>query len=395
LIGLSLTFITLAIPVQFSGNNITIFWALEAVLLMWLSQKSQINHYRFASVFVQALMLGSLLLDWMVYANTNSELAILLNPIFIAGILVIASLVAVNFLLRKETVSLELYGIQFNPAFYRKISGILAIVVGYFVGFFEVSYQADMYFKFSGVMAVIVQYHLVFTAVLCFILFRNRNTSNDKTLNIIAVLNIIGFTVFCSSIPFSEFKENIFDGTSVHIAYYLHMLSLLFVIALWILVYKTNSHNKAFKVFNDRKAIWSAAVVLVILASVEIVLQGLHLMDISADATSIGNTYEIISTAKYKIVKTGLPVLWGVLAFILLLWGIKQQLKQLRIIALSLLGLTIVKLFLYDISNVSETGKIIAFILLGVLILIISFIYQKIKVLVIDEKKTGTDDKIS
>ena len=63
-----------------------------------------------------------------------------------------------------------------------------------------------------------------------------------------------------------------------------------------------------------------------------------------------------------------------------------------RIIALSLLGLTIIKLFIYDISNVSETGKIIAFILLGVLILIISFVYQKLKVLVSDDVKPENNE---
>lgn len=47
-----------------------------------------------------------------------------------------------------------------------------------------------------------------------------------------------------------------------------------------------------------------------------------------------------------------------------------------------LLGLTVIKLFTYDIRNASETGKIVAFILLGVLILVISFVYQKIKRLV-------------
>jgi uncharacterized membrane protein len=57
-----------------------------------------------------------------------------------------------------------------------------------------------------------------------------------------------------------------------------------------------------------------------------------------------------------------------------------------------LLGITILKLFIYDIQNVSETGKIIAFILLGILILIISFVYQKIKVLVLnDTTKTDHD----
>ena len=53
--------------------------------------------------------------------------------------------------------------------------------------------------------------------------------------------------------------------------------------------------------------------------------------------------------------------------------GIKQPKKR------------VLKLFLYDIRNVSETGKIIAFILLGVLILIISFVYQKLKRLVTED----------
>ena len=79
----------------------------------------------------------------------------------------------------------------------------------------------------------------------------------------------------------------------------------------------------------------------------------------------------------------------GLLACGLLLTGIKKQLKNIRITALVLLGLTIVKLFVYDIRNASETGKIIAFILLGVLILVISFVYQKLKLLVIQDKLTN------
>ncbi|MCW2121232.1 DUF2339 domain-containing protein [Flavobacterium sp. 7A] len=58
-----------------------------------------------------------------------------------------------------------------------------------------------------------------------------------------------------------------------------------------------------------------------------------------------------------------------------------------RIVAIVVLGITILKLFLLDISNTSETGKIIALILLGILILTISFVYQKIKILVQDDNK--------
>ena len=60
------------------------------------------------------------------------------------------------------------------------------------------------------------------------------------------------------------------------------------------------------------------------------------------------------------------------------------------------MGITILKLFIYDIKNVSETGKIVAFILLGVLILVISFVYQRVKKLVVDEvQKTGVDEEIN
>ncbi|GGG47584.1 DUF2339 domain-containing protein [Bizionia arctica] len=394
LIGLTLTFITLAIPVQFSGNNITMFWAVEAVLLMWLAQKSQIKSYRFASVIVQILMLGSLIMDWPNYISIYENLRIIGNPIFIGGAFVVASFVVVGYLLRNETEKLTKFGLTFNPTFYRKICHIMAITTGYFVGLFEVSYQSITYFSINDFLAIIVLYHLLFTAVFCFVLFRNRTSGNDKTINILAVLNIVAFTFLFVAIPFSEHRENIIRNEDNHLAYYLHMVSLVILVYFWYLIVKSNKSQKVFLAFNNKLALWFAVFILVVLTSTEVILQGLHIMTFTIEPGQFDLAYEMISSARYKIIKTGLPVLWGILAFILLLIGIKKQIKQLRIIALTLLGLTIVKLFAYDISNVSETGKIIAFILLGVLILIISFVYQKIKVLVIDEDKTPKNDKI-
>jgi uncharacterized membrane protein len=67
-----------------------------------------------------------------------------------------------------------------------------------------------------------------------------------------------------------------------------------------------------------------------------------------------------------------------------MLLGMRQRLKTLRIISLALFSLTILKLFVYDISNVGQGGKIAAFIILGVILLIVSFMYQKIKGLFVD-----------
>ncbi|MEO8934198.1 MAG: DUF2339 domain-containing protein, partial [Xanthomarina sp.] len=398
LIGLTLSFITLTIPVQFSGNNITMFWAVEAVLLMWLAQKSQIKSYRFAAVLVQLLMLGSLLMDWIVYIETDAKLAIVANPIFIGGMFVVASFVSVSYLLRNEIEKLHQFGFTFNPKHYKNFSSILALIIGYLVGLFEVAYQSLTYFSFNSFLAISVLYHLLFTAILCFILYRNRTAAKDKIINTIASLNIVGFTVLFARIPFFELEENIINGTHIRIAYYLHMLSIELLVYFWYLIYISNKTQKVFPVFNMNWTLWFSVFILVVLSSTEVILQGLQFINFSIDQGQIMDPYgtlsDMIYSSKYKIVKTGLPVLWGILSFILLLLGIKKQVKTLRVIALSLLGLTILKLFAYDISNVSETGKIIAFILLGVLILIISFVYQKIKLLVIEEDKPPKDDKI-
>jgi uncharacterized membrane protein len=89
-------------------------------------------------------------------------------------------------------------------------------------------------------------------------------------------------------------------------------------------------------------------------------------------------------------VKVVLPVLWGLCSFGFVWLGMKYQYKTLRIISLTLFSVTLFKLFTYDISNIPIAGKIAAFFCLGVLLLIISFMYQRLKKIIIeDEKKPG------
>lgn len=84
--------------------------------------------------------------------------------------------------------------------------------------------------------------------------------------------------------------------------------------------------------------------------------------------------------------KAGLSILWGLCSFAMMWLGMKHQFKTLRTISLSLFTVTLVKLFVYDIRNIPPGGKIAAFILLGVLLLIISFMYQRLKKIIIDDK---------
>ncbi len=77
--------------------------------------------------------------------------------------------------------------------------------------------------------------------------------------------------------------------------------------------------------------------------------------------------------------KLGLSILWGVYALLLIVLGIRGAKKYLRIAAICVLGVTLLKLFVYDVSDLPTIPKTILFISLGLLMLIVSFLYNRYK----------------
>jgi uncharacterized membrane protein len=87
-------------------------------------------------------------------------------------------------------------------------------------------------------------------------------------------------------------------------------------------------------------------------------------------------------TETYKL---GLSILWGLYALLLIVLGIWKRKKYLRVLAIIVFGITLIKLFFYDISHMETIAKTIVFLALGVLLLIISFLYNKYKHIIADE----------
>ena len=69
----------------------------------------------------------------------------------------------------------------------------------------------------------------------------------------------------------------------------------------------------------------------------------------------------------------------------LIVLGIWKKKKHLRVGAIALFGITLVKLFFYDIAYLDTIAKTIVFVALGVLLLIISFLYNKYKHVISEE----------
>ena len=141
LIGLVLTFVSLIAPIQLEGNYITVFWSVEAVLLLWLSQKSGIKLMTSASALITILMLFSLTIDWQQNYYPRYDYVVLsffLNKAFAASFVAMASLIGLLFLLKQdETITIRGIAIPWRKSYLK----VLFAVVFYQGFMMELNYQ--------------------------------------------------------------------------------------------------------------------------------------------------------------------------------------------------------------------------------------------------------------
>lgn len=403
MIGLTLTFITLVAPVQLQGNYITIFWALEAALLIWLAQKSGIALYRFASSLITILMCFSLFMDWaQVYTSYHeTSLAVLLNKGFITGFVSSLALFSIVLLLRKETETVKSLGISFNPKAYGNLLSIGFIVLLYFTGLFETIYQLNERLYYGTSIAIMIgSYHMVFFSLLNIAVNKLDNNGARVTLYVFNFINIALFVLIFTAFPVLDFKESLFGNDTNQLGFIFHYVSLACLVFMVFQMHK--AINRPGSTIKYSKALNTVliSIAAVYVASSELILHVFkltlpaHFATINEELTSKYIEYDIAET---HVVKIGFPILWGILAFLFLFIGMKRSNKTFRIVSLVLIAIILLKLFTYDIKDASEAGKIVAFIILGVVLLIISFMYQKIKALLLDDdqKKDASSNPVT
>jgi uncharacterized membrane protein len=77
--------------------------------------------------------------------------------------------------------------------------------------------------------------------------------------------------------------------------------------------------------------------------------------------------------------RVGLSVLWLGYACIALVVGIIDKLRFVRQFAIGLLGVTVFKIFLYDTANLSDVYRFVSFITLGIILLLVGLAYYRFK----------------
>jgi len=389
--GLVLVFVTITIPVQLDGNWVTLLWIGEAVLLFWIGRTKTIPVYEYLSYPLMVLAVFSLYDDWghgyISYweIDESNQITPLLNIYFLSTVLVVAAFCFIYFIHNKkinETVNSSLREIHKTISFIIPTIILSTVYIGIFLeidyyfqslyndseltinnqGYFQ-SYNNHDLLKFKAIWLLI--YSMVFVSALSFFNIKKLKNKTFGYINI--VLN--GVTVFffltvglytLSELRDAYLNQNLSEYYNIgawHIT--IRYFSYAFVALTLFISYKYVL-EKFMKIEN--KVSFSILFYFIVLWIVSSEL--VNLMDISGSSQS------------YKL---GLSILWGVYSLFLIALGIWKKRKHLRISAIVLFSVTLIKLFFYDISHLSTISKTVVFVSLGILLLIISFLYNKFK----------------
>jgi len=375
LIGLVLTFLSLAAPLQLDGNYITLFWACELVIVYWMGTRTGIELLKNASIVVLVLTLVSLFMDWNAgyFSTYISVMPVLFNKTFITAAVTGLGVLFTRKLLQKDDATHLVWGSLPKTDYVRALAFLL-VAVTYMALHLEVRYQS---LARTGRIAfehmMLWNFHIVFMVALGLVVLKGRSDQWKKVAMVLLAASLLFYPL--SSFNVTQLRnEALLTGyKGLFLAHYLIPVAVGIGIAMLV-----NFVNRRYCKTEIQYTImaWGATAIVVYTLSAEAV----HLWVMAAYEKGL-----FIPDLAGRACKVALPIIWSLCSLLLMFIGMRTRNKMLRIISLTLFSLTILKLFLYDISNVGQGGKIAAFVILGVILLIVSFMYQKIKGLFIED----------
>jgi uncharacterized membrane protein len=401
LVGLVITFVSLAAPVQLHGNHIALFWAAEGTLLYFLYQKSRINLIRYFSGIITVIGVLAALFNfievYVYYSPTNPIMDMFVNKGFITGIVVAITLIISAVLMKKD--ERENVVDQWSTKDYRRFLNVTAILLLFLTGFLEMRYNL-MVREVAGHAMLI--YAATYTGLFTLALYlASRPLKVDYLMIPAAIIGVLmmglyGFFPHISTINVRD--EELMYGKLSN-AFSFHYIYAVVIIAFAFLIYRLlNKEERYSKSFKD-VYLWLMCFTLVFIASAELdhsyIMSGFSGMNVLNPESGMTEIDQLASQSH----KIGFPILWGISSFIMIVIGMRKKIRQLRIIALVLFAITIIKLIMLGVYGESQTGKIIAFIISGVILLLVSFLYQKLKRLVLEQDQptdqNQSDEKVS
>ena len=348
MLGLAVTFASMGIPILFSAANVLMVWAAESVLLLWLFTKEKNRIYELASAVLLLLTLGAL----AYYRTTDTFIHDTGDSLFFNGAFFVTTFVSIAYYVVAVIM-------QFNKELFSDTKRLIAYTpcnaIAYALGF------SILFLAFRDNF----HFHL------------EQPISEYASLLTANIMLLGGALILRKRFEISENK----------LAYEisLYLAGILFAMTVW---NYTAPEGLLLR--------WLMA--LVTIAYMAYCMRGQLL--VTSNQRNLHTEYSIISTLMWLTLtrlllitfnevnfSTAFSLSLGIAAFILMCIGMRYHSKEIRIVSLAEFGIVIGKLILNDVWAMPALGKIIVFISLGAILLILSFLYQKLKDALFNEKE--------
>lgn len=348
MLGLAVTFASMGIPILFSAANVLMVWAAESVLLLWLFTKEKNRIYELASAVLLLLTLGAL----AYYRTTDTFIHDTGDSLFFNGAFFVTTFVSIAYYVVAVIM-------QFNKELFSDTKRLIAYTpcnaIAYALGF------SILFLAFRDNF----HFHL------------EQPISEYASLLTANIMLLGGALILRKRFEISENK----------LAYEisLYLAGILFAMTVW---NYTTPEGLLLR--------WLMA--LVTIAYMAYCMRGQLL--VTSNQRNLHIEYSIISTLMWLTLtrlllitfnevnfSTAFSLSLGIAAFILMCIGMRYHSKEIRIVSLAEFGIVIGKLILNDVWAMPALGKIIVFISLGAILLILSFLYQKLKDALFNEKE--------
>ena len=376
---LAISFGTLTIPIYFKGVWITLFWAMEAGGLFWVGRTKKIRMYEVISYIVLSLATFSLLGNWIerkahIFYEPWQVTAFLNMTFFnsLSYVAIVAGISYVNSRYReKASVTFDyviniLLFITLYATFYIEIYSYWAIRINQYSIEADTgmkAYDSLQYFKQMWLIVYTVAYFTLFTWIDTRYIRKEKILSNNLIFNL-----VIGVIMLTQGLYLLSELRGLYLTYMPNMMYIIirYIALLAFALLLWQTYKLLNAEAINFK--NNKVR--------------DLVLYGVVLWVVSSEW--LHWTELLGATANYKL---GLSILWVSYGVFMLVKGIHQNKSYMRIASISVILFTLVKLFFYDIAHLSTISRVVVLVILGVLLMIASFLYVKY------DKKIRNNDK--
>jgi len=368
--GLVTSLITVAIAIQFKTHLITSIWAIETTLLLFIWKKTGHKIFKIFFYILFPLVMIAQLVTWTAYFGTK-DFNIIFNPPFITSSFTIISIMINLYLLRNTIKEPQEKG----NTFFEDLITVVSYGVIYITFLLEITYHISA-MPWSAITSVGLLFSIYY--IFALLLLRKPLNIRNDIQNILMYLFffLIAINASASTMP----VVTAILTKKLHLSFYfLHLLQWIPFIYVGYRIIPSSAFHK------QQISYWMLSLALIISVSCE-----LHHSYIVMVSNDLLHSYK--ASEHFNILY--LPIIWTILASIFIYTGLKKNIQEYNKIGFALIGLMVVKLYGYDVWQMDNISRISAFIVLGIILLLSSFTFQRLKNMIRNmvDKKDKTEE---